>query len=83
MEEYQRNYDLKSDDQIRLDFNWAFNMHLARIVAMLMLAFFIRAGLVIVLVLALSYIEIYPLRTLRILGGEGYIDPKNESRSRD
>ena len=36
-------------------------------VAMLILGFWIRAGLVIVLVLALSYIEIYPLRALRIL----------------
>ena len=33
--------------------------------------------------LALSYVEIYPLRALRVLGVEGSLDPEDHSRSLD
>jgi hypothetical protein len=37
----------------------------------------------LVTIVDLSYIEIYPVRSLRLLGGTSMLDAENESRSRD
>jgi len=83
VEESKRGYDRMSDAEIRLEFNWEFSMHLARIAAMILVTFFIRLGLIIGLALALSYVEIYPMRTLRFFGGDSTLEAGNEDRSRD
>ncbi|MCC6300408.1 MAG: hypothetical protein IT314_14030 [Anaerolineales bacterium] len=83
IEEYQRGYRKMSDKEIRLEFNWEFSMHLARITALILATFFLRLGLIAILALALSYIEIYPMRTLRFLGGDKTLETENESRSID
>ena len=72
-----------SADEARREFNWDFSMHLARICAMLGTAFLWSFHIVPALVLALSYIEIYPMRTLRILGGDRTLDDGNVRRSLD
>ena len=58
-------------------------MHLARIAAIILVTFVLRLGLIIGLALALSYVEIYPMRTLRFLGGDRTLEPGNENRSQD
>jgi hypothetical protein len=83
IEESRRGYERMSDSEIRLEFNWDFSMHLARVAAIILVAFVLRPGLIIGLALALSYVEIYPLRTLRLLGGDRTLDAGNENRSRD
>lgn len=83
VEESRRGYERMDDTEIRLEFNWEFSMHLARIAAMILVLFFLKAGMIIVLVLALCYVEIYPMRTLRFLGGDSTLEADNETRSRD
>jgi hypothetical protein len=83
IEESRRGYDRMSDGEIRLEFNWDFSMHLARVAAMLLVTFVLRLGLIIGLALALSYVEIYPMRTLRFFGGDSTLEAGNENRSRD
>jgi hypothetical protein len=83
IEESRRGYERMSDSEIRLEFNWDFSMHLARVAAIILVAFVLRPGLIIGLALALSYVEIYPLRTLRLLGGDRTLEAGNENRSRD
>jgi hypothetical protein len=50
---------------------------------MLVVGFVMPPGMVIGLALALSYVEIYPMRTLRFLGGDRTLEAGNESRSLD
>jgi hypothetical protein len=83
LEESRRGYERMSDREIRLEFNWDFSMHLARVAAMMVVTFVLRLGLIIGLALALSYVEIYPMRTLRLLGGDRTLEAGNENRSRD
>jgi hypothetical protein len=83
VEESRRGYGRMSDAEIRLEFNWDFTMHLARVSALLLVTFVLRLGLIVGLALALSYIEIYPMRTLRFLGGDKVLEAGNEDRSRD
>lgn len=83
LEAHRRGYVGMSDADIRLEFNWEFNLHLARIAAILLVTFFLRFGLILVLALALSYIEIYPMRALKFFGGDRTLEADNENRSRD
>jgi hypothetical protein len=83
IEESRRGYDRMTDKEIRLEFNWDFSMHLARVSMMMLVAFFLGSHLIVVLALALSYVEIYPMRALRVLGGDYTLDRENEARSRD
>lgn len=82
-EESRRGYERLSEAEIRLEFNWDFSMHLARISALLLVSFVLRLGLIVGLALALSYVEIYPMRTLRFLGGDQTLETDNKNRSRD
>ena len=83
IEESKRGYERMSDAEVRLEFNWEFSMHLARAAAMILVTFVMRLGMIIGLALVLSYIEIYPMRTLRFLGGDRTLEADNENRSRD
>jgi hypothetical protein len=83
IEESRRGYERMSESQIRLEFNWDFNMHLARVAAIILVAFVLRLGLIVALALVLSYVEICPMRTLRLLGGDRTLEAGNENRSRD
>jgi len=83
LEAHRRGYVGMSDADIRLEFNWEFSMHLARAAAMILVTFILRLGLIIGLALALSYVEIYPMRTLRFFGGDSTLEADNEQRSRD
>lgn len=83
IEESRRGYDRMSNNEIRLEFNWNFSMHLARVAAILLVTFILRLGLIIALALAISYVEIYPMRTLRFFGGDSTLESGNENRSRD
>lgn len=58
-------------------------MHLPRVAAMLAVGFVMPLGMVVGLALAPGYVEIYPMRTLRFLGGDGTLEAGNESRSLD
>jgi hypothetical protein len=78
IEESRRGYERMSDTELRLEFNWEFSMHLARVAAMILVTFVMRLGLIIWLALALSYLEIYPMRTLRFLGGDRTLEAENE-----
>ncbi|MCF8179247.1 MAG: hypothetical protein K9J74_12120 [Sulfuritalea sp.] len=82
-EEFRRGYERMNPEEIRLEFNWDFSMHLARIGMMMLVAFFFGRYLIAGLALALSYVEIYPMRTLRIVGGDRTLEPGNNNRSRD
>jgi hypothetical protein len=83
LEAHRRGYVGMSDADIRIEFNWEFSIHLARIAAILLVTFFLRFGLILGLALALSYIEIYPMRALRFFGGDRTLDADNETRSPD
>lgn len=83
VEEASRGYGRMTDTEIRVEFNWYFSMHLARVCVIIMSLFLIPFGFVIPLLLGLSYVEIYPMRSLRFFGGESTLDPENESRSSD
>ncbi len=82
-EEARRGYGRMSADEQRREFNWDFSMHLARVSALLLVLFFLRPGLVIGIAAALSYVEIYPMRTLRFLDGVHALEIGNQRRSRD
>ena len=58
-------------------------MHLVRVVAMLACAILTPRDIIVGLALALSYVEIYPMRALRFLGGDRALDAANETRSPD
>lgn len=82
--ELGRGYDKLPDARIRLEFNWQFSMHLARVGAILIVVFFFFSRpLVVALAVVLSYVEIYPMRTLRFMGGDATLDRENEARSPD
>ncbi len=83
VEEFTRGYFAMDDEARKREFNWDFNMHLARICAMLIVAAMFGSVLVVALAVALSYVEIYPMRALRILGGDATLDEGNKLRSAD
>ena len=83
VEEWLRAYDRMSDAAIRREFNWEFHMHLARVMVTLMAAFLGSRFMIVGVALALSYVEIYPLRSLRVLGVDGSLEPEDEFRSLD
>jgi hypothetical protein len=59
-------------------------MQLARVAAMLLLISFMQSPyIIVILALVLSYIEIYPMRALRFIGGENTLERDNDNRSRD
>lgn len=82
-EEFRRGYENMGAAQARLEFNWDFSMHLARIGVILLVGFFFGGFMIIPLMLALSYVEIYPMRSLRLMGGDATLEAGNERRSRD
>ncbi len=82
-EEFRRGYEGMSAAQARREFNWDFSMHLARIGVLLLTGFFFGRYIIIPLALALSYVEIYPMRSLRLMGGDSTLEPGNDRRSRD
>ena len=49
-------------------FNWEYSLILARVAAMLLTAFLLPAKLVIILVVALTLIDLYPLKALKFFG---------------
>jgi hypothetical protein len=84
IEEGRRGYAGMSPQQLRREFDWQFHMHLARIAAILLLMFFFRwKYFVVAAALALSYIEIYPMRALRFFGAADTLDEANQERSAD
>lgn len=83
IEQFRRGYERMSAAETSLEFNWDFRMHLTRIGALLIVAFLFGRFIVIPLALVLSYIEIYPMRSLRLIGGERTLAGGNEDRSRD
>jgi hypothetical protein len=83
IEEFRRGYERMSAAEASLEFNWDFSMHLTRIGALLFVAFFFGKFIMIPLALMLSYIEIYPMRSLRLIGGDRTLAAENEARSRD
>jgi hypothetical protein len=83
LEYSQRGYEKMNDVDIRLEFDWEFNLHMARAAAILLITFILRLGFIIGLALALSYIEIYPMRALRFFGGDRTLDADNKQRSQD
>lgn len=83
IEEFRRGYERMSAAEASLEFNWDFSMHLARIGALLLVAFFFGRFIMLPLAIALSYIEIYPMRALRLIGGDQTLAAGNEDRSRD
>jgi hypothetical protein len=82
-EEFRRGYERMSAAQTKLEFNWDFSMHLARIGVIMLAGFFFGPYVIIPLALALGYVEIYPMRSLRLFGGDATLEPGNERRSRD
>jgi ABC-type branched-subunit amino acid transport system permease subunit len=42
IEEWRHSYERMTDARIRLDFDWALHMHLARVGATMLVAFFLR-----------------------------------------
>lgn len=83
IEEFRRGYERMSAAEASLEFNWDFSMHLARIGALLLVAFFFGRFIMLPLAIALSYIEIYPMRALRLIGGDQTLAAGNEDRSQD
>lgn len=83
VEHLQRGYPRMTAAELRREGDWEIHMHLARVVALLMMLFFLPLGGIAPLALALSYVEIYPLRSLRFLGGHESLDPENRRRSLD
>ena len=73
-----------TEQAIRKEFDWLFHMHIARAAVILMAAFLFSAKfLIAALALALSYLEIYPWRALRLMGGDATLDEANKERSPD
>jgi hypothetical protein len=83
VEEFRRGYERMDAAQARLEFNWDFSMHLARIGALMIAGFFFGKHIMLPLALALAYVEIYPMRSLRLMGGHRTLEAGNENRSRD
>ena len=80
VEQARRGFGRMSAAQRREEFNWEFHIHLAKIVALLIVGFFIPLAGITAVMLALSYVEIYPLRALRILGAEHTAEPPERRR---
>lgn len=84
VDQSRRGYGRMTEKEIRREFDWLFAIHLARASVILMAMFLFRQKyLIAALALALSYIEIYPMRSLKILGGDQTLDDSNKERSRD
>jgi hypothetical protein len=74
-----------TDAQIRREFDWTVHTHLARVAAMILVLYFVSRAeaLVVGLALALSYVELYPIRALRFFGGTDTLSEENLTRSED
>lgn len=84
IEEGRRGYAGMSPPELRREFDWQFHMHLARVAILLLLMLFFRwKTFVAAAALALSYVEIYPMRALRFFGGADTLDEANRERSAD
>jgi hypothetical protein len=69
LETASRGLHRMGDAQIRREFNWDLHMLLARVITLMLVGFFFRAEwLVVGLVLALSYVGMFPMRALRFFG---------------
>jgi hypothetical protein len=80
----RRGYARMRRSQRHGEFNWDYQVLLARIMLILIAGFFLRSlYFLVAIACALSYLEIYPLRALRILGHAPFLDESDERRSRD
>ncbi|HAH06310.1 MAG TPA: hypothetical protein DCM05_07245 [Elusimicrobia bacterium] len=80
-EEAGRGYGRMSAAEIRQEFKWHFSMHLARICVVSAMIVFLRSSIVVpLLMLGLTWVEIFPMRALRFFGGDKNLDPGNERR---
>lgn len=68
LEHARRGISRMSDSELRREGQWQIHMHLARVMVILVVLFWFPLAGIAILALALSYVEIYPLRTLRLLG---------------
>lgn len=84
VEEGMSGYGRMNDKEIRLEHNWKYSMHLVRVCAIFLACLFFTVKFMIVaLALVLSYIEIYPMRSLVFFGADTTLDKENEDRSLD
>lgn len=82
-EESRRGFARMTQPEIHREFHRQIAMHTARSSAMLLLLFVLNARFFIAVVaLALSYVEIYPMRALRFFGREHLVDD-DFARTRD
>jgi hypothetical protein len=77
-----RGISRMSGGELRREGQWEIQMHLARVVVILLVLFWLPLAGIAVLALGLSYVEIYPQRTLRLLGLSEALDP-DARRGRD
>lgn len=83
-EEAGRGYGRMTNAEIRVEFNWNFSMHLARLCVIFSFACFFWSNVIILpMLLGLSCVEIYPMQALRLFGGHKTLDKENERRSPD
>lgn len=85
IEAWMRGLHRMTDPEIRREFDWTVHMHITRAAAILVAtALLLKVSILVVgLTLALSYIEIYPMRALRLFGTDETLDDNNRSRSPD
>lgn len=83
-EECMSGYGRMSNKEIRLERNWKYSMHLVRVCAIFVACFFFTVKfMILALALVLSYIEIYPMRSLVFFGGDATLYDENKDRSPD
>lgn len=72
MESVMRGYHRMTEEEMRRAFNWEIHIHIARAATLLLVGafFFNVTAFYVVAVIALSYVEIYPLRAIRFFGGD-------------
>jgi hypothetical protein len=84
LEHTRHGYNTMTEAQIRKEADWHITVHVARAAVILMVTFlFTFKILIAALAFALSYLEIYPMRTLKALGADASLEDGNQSRSRD
>lgn len=82
-DQWLKRYERLPDVAIRAAFSYAYALHIARSSAILLIGMFLPVRYAVpALAAALSYVEIYPMRSLRVLGGEALLDPQ-QSRGAD
>ena len=84
IEEGMSGYGQMNGKEIRLEHNWKYSMHLVRVCAILTVCFLFTVKFMIAsLALVLSYIEIYPMKSLVFFGADTTLDKENRDRSMD